>query len=120
MSYCRWSSDGGLCDLYCYEGAEGFITHVARNRPVERLPDVDWRAPKAKLMAQIAAQQRANAATERKRIGGPHDGETFVDAEIADFRARLLSLRAAGYRFPDHVLETVDGEIADGVKEMMP
>lgn len=77
MSYCRWSSDGGLCDLYCYEGAEGYVTHVKR-------------------------------------------GATFIDGDLDGFKARLLSLRAEGYRFPNHVLETVDGEIADAAKEMMP
>lgn len=40
-------------------------------------------------------------------------GETFVDKDLVDFKARLLALRAAGYRFPDHALETVDAEIAD-------
>ena len=71
MSYCRFNiRDDPPCDLYCWEAAEGFMTHVR---------------------------------------GGP----LRVDGDLAGFRARLLALRAAGYRFPDHVLATVDAEIAD-------
>lgn len=43
-------------------------------------------------------------------------GIAFVDEDLVDFKARLLSLRAAGYRFPDHVLEMVDAEIEDEEK----
>ena len=75
MSYCRWSTDDFACDLYCYESAAEYVTHVK-------------------------------------------SGATFIDGDLAGFKARLLSLRAEGYRFPDYVLETVDGEIADGAKEV--
>lgn len=45
--------------------------------------------------------------------GLPFDGMSFVDGEPASFRDRLLSLRAAGYVFPDHVLESA----ADDMEE---
>lgn len=41
MSYCRWSSDNWKCDLYCYEDANGYITHVADNRIVKIVKAAD-------------------------------------------------------------------------------
>lgn len=35
MSYCRWSSDDWLSDLYVYESTEGICVHVAANRKPE-------------------------------------------------------------------------------------
>ena len=79
MSFCRFSiRREGVCDVYAYEAAEGFVTHVRGD---------------GRLV-------------------------THVDPDLASFKARLLALRADGYRFPDYVLETVDGEIADEAKEM--
>jgi len=28
MSYCRWTKEYPKCDLYCYEGAYGYMTHT--------------------------------------------------------------------------------------------
>lgn len=39
MSYCRWSTDDFLCDLYIYEHYEGFwAIHVASIRRVYHKP----------------------------------------------------------------------------------
>lgn len=87
MSYCRWSSDNFECDLYCYSDVNGgYTTHVAGRR---------------------------RQGDELVAIGLPHDGKTFNDATLEEFKERLLSLRAAGYSFPNYVLETVDAEIAE-------
>lgn len=40
MSYCRWSSDFGECDVYVYaSGDGGWTTHVANRRLKHRVPD---------------------------------------------------------------------------------
>lgn len=39
------------------------------------------------------------------------DDKTFKDFSLADFKARLLSLREEGYRFPDYALERIDDEM---------
>ncbi len=40
MSYCRWSSDWGECDVYVYEDVSGgWTTHVAGRRAKHRVPD---------------------------------------------------------------------------------
>jgi hypothetical protein len=109
MSYCRWSSDNFRCDLYCYEDAGGgWTTHVAGARYR------DPRQARAIVHAESgkAALARAEAA-KMDPIGGPFDGQTFNDPTLEAFKARLLELRAAGYRFPDYVLEDVDAEIAE-------
>ncbi len=116
MSYCRWSSDDFGCDLYCYEDVNGgWTTHVARNRVIGEVPPMpDLLSTKpdeflASYRAQVAFLERA----DRKPIGLPFDGHSFNDPDLPSFKARLLELRAAGYRFPDSVLVAVDQEIAE-------
>lgn len=39
MSYCRWSSDWGECDIYCYADCMGgWTTHVAGRRVKHSIP----------------------------------------------------------------------------------
>lgn len=119
MSYCRWSTDNYGCDLYCYASEEGWVTNVAGNRPVGEVPTLDMSllsGPHSNLplfVEQHRRQHKFLTRCEREPIGGPHDGETFIDEMLEKFRARLVFLRACGYRFPDCVLEDVDEELAD-------
>jgi hypothetical protein len=123
MSYCRWSCDNWQCDLYCYEDvAGGWTTHVAGRKPIGvpkelpfpfDVPEADKeRAMKAWLDSHDAAMKFLETA-EYRDIDLPHAGDTFNDPTLQAFKERLLALRALGYSFPDHVLETVDQEIAD-------
>lgn len=118
MSYCRWSSDNWRCDLYCYEDCGGgWTTHVAGNRLVGEIPearmprpgatDADWQTYGEAHSAQMKWLDTAT----REPIGLPHDGESFNDSTLAEFKDRLLSLRAIGYRFPDYVLDEVEQEL---------
>lgn len=120
MSYCRWSTQGFRCDLYCYEDSRGgWTTHVASKKtvpdPPEELPmpsnkdGPEWEA----WLANHKAIRDYLDVAERAPLGGPHDGATFNDPTLEAFRSRLLSLRQDGYRFPDSVLQEVDEEIAD-------
>lgn len=131
MSYCRWSSDGFRCDLYCYEDVSGgWTTHVAGNKVVgdipEELPmpyltkDGGDGVETPEWTAWSVRQRQIHdylGKAERVPIGFPHDGETFNDTTLADFHARLLMLRRAGYRFPDSVLAEVNEEMNDGRRE---
>lgn len=123
MSYCRWSSDDFGCDLYCYGSDRGYETHVASNRAVGEIPKVggfpppdapqeEWTAFAARNQAQLDWL----STCERKPIGLAHDGESFTDTTAGEWLATLTMLRAAGYRFPDYVLDDARAEIADSVR----
>lgn len=118
MSYCRWSSDDFQCDLYCYESTDGgWVTHVAGNRIVGDIPKVDHLFGTDDIMDGLwfvhCRQMEFIAAADHVAIGLPFDAMSFRDDTLAGFRARLLMLREAGYRFPDHVLERVDEEMRE-------
>ena len=116
MSYCRWSSDDYQCDVYCYESAEGFVTHVASNRrilvapppvPMPTTPALaDWRA----WWARDAAVQRLFDAATPTPIGLGHDGVSFTDATAADCACRLEALRAEGYNVPQYAIDALRAE----------
>lgn len=120
MSYCRWSSDNWQCDLYCYEDCYGgWTTHVAGNRLVGDIPKANFPGPNAtdadwtEFNKAHDAQMKWLETAKREDIGLPHDGESFNDPTLAEFKQRLLALRSIGYRFPDYVLEEVDQEMAE-------
>lgn len=123
MSYCRWSSDSFRCDLYCYEHVDGsWTTHVANNRIPDDAPrELPFPVSNGTPEAMNAWMDSHNALMhylrenpeKRTRIGGPYDGETFSDPTLEEFRERLLMLRAAGYRFPNQVLEAVEEEMTE-------
>ena len=116
MSYCRWSSDDFGCDLYCYQDHDGhYVTHVARVRVVGEVPHLDWdlldKGDTETFAAAHNAQLDYVGHAEKVEIGGIFDGDDFYDGDLEQFRARLIILREAGYRFPDDVLEQVDAEM---------
>lgn len=119
MSFCRWSSDNWRCDLYCYEDVAGsFTTHVAGNRVVGEIPkEPSMTLPLSPtFMAEHRAVMDFLDTAERAPIGLPYDGETFRDPDLSSFLDRLLELRAAGYHFPDYVLDDVRAEIAEATE----
>src|ERR1700761_29275 len=116
MSYCRWSSDDWMCDLYCYEDCRGgWTTHVAGNRPID-VPrnNCDMFTDMDGWMKAHQEQMKALDSIGREDIELPYAGETFNDPTLEKFKDRLLMLRELGYKFPDYVLEEVEKEIADG------
>ena len=46
--------------------------------------------------------------TDLVKITLPHAGECFVEPTLESFRARLLELRALGYRIPDRVFPDIE------------
>ena len=120
MSYCRWSTDGFRCDLYCYEDvAGGYTTHVAENRLVNPPPEIAWPGQDADAKAWIEFTRMYNEAIQKaikgqyEAIALPHAGERFNDPTLQEFKDRLLYLRGLGYRFPDEVLSEIDEELKE-------
>ncbi len=113
MSYCRWSSDNWACDLYCYESDWGFVTHVAGQKHTGEIPPIDWSLKGADLAASYSANLKAVQDSDMAPIGLAHDGASFTDGTLEAFKARLLMLREAGYRFPDEVLVAIEEEIVE-------
>lgn len=116
MSYCRWSSMDFGCDLYCYEGDQGYMTHVAVNRVVGDVPKISaWRESGVMedYLKEYKAQNDFLEVALREPIGLPYDGVTFCDSCLEDFMKTLQLLRKTGYIFPDYVLEGVQEEIDD-------
>lgn len=125
MSYCRWSTDDFLCDLYVYESVGGFwsinVAGVKRvyHRP---LPPYEARPFPAKGRQRQREWVRRMRARDKARnkigwhykpIGGPHDGESFNEYSLEAAIARCEQLRAEGYRFPDYVLDELREELDD-------
>jgi len=114
MSYCRWSSDRWQSDVYCYSDViGGYTTHVARSRREGHAPEIDWRGTTEEILAQREVERAWLDATPLVPVGLPHDGMAFSDPTLADFLARLLMLREAGYHVPQTAIDRVREEIAE-------
>lgn len=111
MSYCRFSSDDFGCDVYVYQSADGYCTHVASIRyagenpipPLPRLSDPSW-------PVQFQAQLAWIATADRVPIGLQYDGETFVDGNPAACANRLAALAAMGYQVPQYAIDALRAE----------
>lgn len=114
MSYCRFSSDDWSCDIYCYEGCDGFVTHVSGNRVVGDIPKCPalTRDSIEAYMVAHKAQMEFLSKCKRANIGLPHDGESFDDPDADACADRLESLRAMGYNVPQYAIDTLREEYA--------
>jgi len=115
MSYCRWSTDDYMCDVYVYEDVGGgWTTHVAGRRPVYKEPlppQIPWTAENAERYferMQIVAKMHDEA--ELVPIGLPNDGESFNDPTANDCAVRLRALRDLGYNVPQHAIDELESE----------
>ena len=116
MSYCRFSSDGGQCDVYVYESREGWITHVAANRRPTRAPDLDWKTEEGWERSNRAYRDFADDPKNAPLpIGFSNDGMTFCDPTPADCAAQLVRLKAMGYLVPRYAIDALLEEA--GTKE---
>ena len=115
MSYCRFSSDNWSCDIYCYEGGSGFVTHVAGNRVLGDIPKTPALTKESipDYMVAHKAQMAFFDTCERAPIGLPHDGESFDDDTAGECADRLESLRADGYNVPQYAIDALREEAAN-------
>lgn len=128
MSYCRWSSNNWNCDVYCYEGSDGFTTHVARNRVVGEVPPLPAFPPQDADEATVHAWAEQAAAAHKRQsdfletcqrvaIGLPWDGHSFYDPDLTTFLERLTVLRDLGYTVPQYVFDAIEQELLEDLHD---
>ncbi len=114
MSYCRWSCDDFQCDVYCYDGEEGFFVCVAGTRPVFREPLPPAVPFDAAHMEEWLGRYNAVldmvGRADRKPIGLPHDGDVFVEPDASSAADRLQSLKDIGYNVPQYAIDNLRAE----------
>jgi hypothetical protein len=140
MSYCRFSSDNFMCDVYVYEDRYGgFTTHVAGNRyAFPPLPSVPWEwarifggtlSPGSRRVTYPSTTKRRAAAVywwlvtkweavrrltldriPRRRIDLPHASKHFNDPTAAECADRLEDLRRLGYVVPQYAIDRLREE----------
>ncbi len=117
MSYCRFSSHDFQCDVYVYQSAEGWTTHVAGNRLVgdTPIPHIDFEQGFATeaFGEQVTAQMTWIKTARRVPIGLPMDGAMFIDATPGACAEKLENLQALGYRVPQIVIDDLRCEAAE-------
>lgn len=108
------------CDLYCYESADGYVTHVADQRrayPVTSptLPALLGELPPEELARQLLLQKLMGNEEINPLVplGLAHDGKDFIDGGLGGFLDTLRMLKEAGYRFPDSLIPDVEEELAE-------
>ena len=130
MSYCRWSSDDWLSDLYVYESRHGWEVLVAGRRSPQEyrdalalLPDADvtdWRDEQQTRRYFERYFERSQAALELHEtfpledIDLPHAGD-MVTFDTPDEAADACEwLAACGYHVPDGVVDALRSEAREG------
>lgn len=95
MSYCRWSSDNFNCDLYIYGSVDGIEIYVAAKK--KPTPD-------------------APSGCDLVPIGLPYDGQHFREPDAAAAFARVVALKAMGYRVTDRAVAELREEAKEALK----
>jgi len=124
MSYCRWSSDNWMCDVYVYEAEIGFTIHVAGSKYVDEIPkvppmphegtDEQWDEWFKLYNAQMEAVKKS--AKNMKKIGGIYDGQTFICDDQKATIEKLRDIKEHGYNVPEFVFESLQEEIDETSK----
>lgn len=117
MSYCRWSSDNGLCDVYVYESCEGgYVIHVASKRVSDDVPKCDHLLKPNLIHKYMRAKKKQNKWRDKnppQPIGLPHDGESFGFETPHECANKLIELRGIGYNVPKYAID----ELMDDCRE---
>lgn len=122
MSYCRWSSDNGYCDVYVYEDVHGgWTTHVCTMRHPSGRPngylaefgrqitaggDID----QDKLETARTAQQDWDALNPATKIDHAAAGESYNHDTPGECADRLEWLRGEGFHVPQYAVDTLREE----------
>ena len=109
MAYCRWSD----CDVYVYEGQDGWVTHVAsRRNKAGYPPDFDWENVEASFKARNAWSE---ANQEYVEIGLPDAGESYLHNTPGECAENLIRLKREGFNVPQYAIdELIDEEMDRG------
>jgi len=116
--YCRWSSDDWKSDVYACKTDEGYMIYVATHRYIGDIPHVPNFNETNQEEFGIACQRQMSALDKAKliRIGGLHDGETFMCETLREFLEKLLYLRRCGYHVPELAVEAAQDELNTNAK----
>lgn len=112
MSYCRWSSDGGQCDLYCFEHVDGyFAVCVASYRRPRKMTEYDFSSAESlKSTLEQRRRDEGDPTNEREPIGLPYDGEIFQEPDLESMIKRMEMLRDVGYNVPQVAIDAARDE----------
>ena len=113
MSYCRWSTDDHMCDLYVYDSVSGGIAiHIAGNRLIykDALPEPVSYLDIDAFMARHEKVGQMIDAADRVKIDLPYAGESLDGLSNEEAIEFLIELRQLGYRFPEHVIGMIQEE----------
>ena len=121
MSYCRWSSMGGRCDVYAYEDYYGGYTiHLAarKRKNLDKAPELPELTSEnieeyLKATKKLYEWHDTEEGSVFYDLNLEHAGQSFHEKTLEDFHGRMLYLRDIGYVFPDYVLETIEEEMKD-------
>lgn len=119
MSYCRWSSMNGYCDVYVYDDVSGaWMIHVAScRRPDGAPPDPlgtfrsgggseEYR--RRRKAWDLWADQNPPTPIEHPEAGTSHDFDT--PGECAD---KLEELRREGFVVPQYAIDALREEASE-------
>ena len=125
MSYCRWSSLNGYCDVYVFEDVHGgWTTHVASRRPppgapedpmevltVEAAADPElWTKAWAEFQRRQAARDAWASTNASLPIEHPEAGASFNHPTPGDCADNLERLRAEGFIVPQAAIDVLRSE----------
>jgi hypothetical protein len=114
MHSCRHGSD---CDLSVYEGDDGFAIEIPRERvlnddiPPQPSPDLLKTKEGEREFFRMRARIHDWYEASHEQITLPHAGEWLHEPDLDSLRARLLDLRALGYRIPDRVFADIEAKM---------
>lgn len=112
MSYCRFSDDDYRSDVYCYQGANGYVTHVASMRvlgDIPHLPTFPANLSGDEASAWVAAheaQMEYLEYSQKEAISLPHAGKTILNETEIEMQATLWMLKDLGYHIPTRAIWT--------------
>jgi hypothetical protein len=91
------------------------VIHVASNKvigDVPHIPNIN-EVTSEEWCDAYKRQMEFMKTAKREPIDLPHDGQTFWDESIEDFKKRLLYLREVGYHVPEDALERIKEEMEE-------
>lgn len=122
MSYCRWSSENGYCDVYVYESVYGgWVTHVASlrrppGRPVGYMEETYRQISAGGSTDHEAAKKRGD---EQRAWDETHplepigiDGfeESYCHDSPGECADNLEAMKAAGFMVPQYAIDALREE----------
>lgn len=110
MSYCRWSSDCYLSDVYVYEADEGVRIHIASGKYIsdKTRPLKPPHFSSAKnMMAYIKECEIWVKTAHTEPIGLPFDGQSFTFDTYQEAAKKLIELKNIGYMVPQFAIDSL-------------